>query len=670
MIRTKLALVLFLAATLSGCGGGSDGAQGASGPSGANGLNGASGAIGAAGAQGAPGAVGAAGATGASGANGAIGATGPAGAAGATGAPGATGSAGASGATGATGSTGATGPTGPTGATGGTGSGAGGTIASPITVTGKVQKGPLIFGSTVWISELDAKLNSTGKVYVTQTTDNLGNFTATISPTSSVVRITTSGFYYDEASGSLSTTPITLNAILDLSTNSNPVVNLLTTLQTERLISLVAQGKTYATALVQSQKETLSFFKIDPIKINNFTNFSAMSLVGSSDQDAVLTAATAIVSQMAVNAAKIDASTPSAEMVYLLSQIGYELYINGSVTTASLTSGEKIAATGLNTITIRNSLESYYSSKGMPVVAPNFEEWIDKSGSGTLPQRIIGAIGLGFPAVFAESGTTVTSNTITVSGIPSGTVTAVKSSDGIIIINGTSTGKNNGVISNGSTLTLQAKAPAFGKTSSIEITVGSSKAIWNITSRVPKIGSFPARTVQTPEYMGGLGPGLYTAIPFYAKASFFAHYAAVALEPTASSTVEKSVASLSIYSDESGLPGRNLFSSNVFGQYFSGKFDTLDGSDFYLGTSGPAIQAQFSGAGVSLEFGKKYWIVVKFITPPDTSFGATTHTYGINADNLPALGSTNGTDWVRATTSAMYGAPTSVNIMPNYFVSD
>ena len=43
-------------------------------------------------------------------------------------------------------------------------------------ISGFIQKGPYINGSSLMISELDSKLNPTGKVFNTQITDNKGTF--------------------------------------------------------------------------------------------------------------------------------------------------------------------------------------------------------------------------------------------------------------------------------------------------------------------------------------------------------------------------------------------------------------------------------------------------------------------------------------------------------------
>ena len=49
--------------------------------------------------------------------------------------------------------------------------------ATSYKLSGSAQKGPLIFGSNIWVSELDSTLSPNGKIYLAQTHDDLGNFT-------------------------------------------------------------------------------------------------------------------------------------------------------------------------------------------------------------------------------------------------------------------------------------------------------------------------------------------------------------------------------------------------------------------------------------------------------------------------------------------------------------
>ena len=151
---------------------------------------------------------------------------------------------------------------------------------------GQAQKGPLIFGSRIWVSELDSSLNPNGKIYLAQTKDDLDNFVISAVIATNLVELVGTGYYMDELTGSLSTSPITLSAIADLSVDNTPTINILTSLQAPRLKALILQGKTYAQAASQSQTEVLSAFGINSSKISAFNTLYAIKINGISDQNA------------------------------------------------------------------------------------------------------------------------------------------------------------------------------------------------------------------------------------------------------------------------------------------------------------------------------------------------------------------------------------------------
>lgn len=151
------------------------------------------------------------------------------------------------------------------------------------TLSGQVQKGPFGIGSQVTVNELDASLNPTGKVYNVQTSDELGNFAVASQIGTNLVEIVGDGFYMDELTGQLAASRIQLRAIADLSVNATPTVNILTSLQEQRLKALLSQGMTYTAANTQSQTEVLAVFGIDTTKINSLSTLYAMKINGTTD---------------------------------------------------------------------------------------------------------------------------------------------------------------------------------------------------------------------------------------------------------------------------------------------------------------------------------------------------------------------------------------------------
>jgi len=117
----------------------------------------------------------------------------------------------------------------------GCGGGGGSASTNQYTMSGTAQKGPFVLGSTITVSELDSALGSNGTTYTTQTTDDLGHFNLSTKVKSNLVEIMGVGYYMNEMTGTLSTGTVTLRAIADLKVNTNPVLNVLTTIQQSRL---------------------------------------------------------------------------------------------------------------------------------------------------------------------------------------------------------------------------------------------------------------------------------------------------------------------------------------------------------------------------------------------------------------------------------------------------
>src|SRR5262249_46300640 len=86
----------------------------------------------------------------------------------------------------------------------------------PTSVSGAVQKGPFVRGSSVTVQELDPKLAPTGRSFQVTTSDDVGDFAIPINVSSRYVEIIATGYYFSELSDDLSTAPLTLRSLADL----------------------------------------------------------------------------------------------------------------------------------------------------------------------------------------------------------------------------------------------------------------------------------------------------------------------------------------------------------------------------------------------------------------------------------------------------------------------
>lgn len=266
-------------------------------------------------------------------------------------------------------------------------SGGGGNKPPTFPLSGRIQKGPFAIGSQISVNSLDSKLSPTGTVYNTQTSDALGNFSVTGKVAGPNVEIVAQGFYLDELSGQLSASQIQLRAISDLSANSTPTVNVLTTLQEQRLKELVSKGASIASAKSQSEKEVLALFEIDSTKLHTLTTFDSMRIDGTSDPDAALLAISALLSQMATDKAQTNGTTQAAELSNLVNTVAAEIAGTGTLSSPSFVSERNLAATEIVASAIAANLETYYANNGETVTAPDFAQWIDQNETGILPQQ-------------------------------------------------------------------------------------------------------------------------------------------------------------------------------------------------------------------------------------------------------------------------------------------
>jgi uncharacterized protein YjdB/N-acetylneuraminic acid mutarotase len=238
--------------------------------------------------------------------------------------------------------------------------------------SGVAQKGPLIQGSTVTAQELDPRLSPTGLQFTYQILTNFGTFSPTSTFTSQYLGLIATGYYFDELANAVSTGPITLNAYSDLSADSVLNVNLLTTLEYQRIQHLVTESNmTFAAARAQAETEVLAALNIPA---GSYGSFDSLNLTGSSDGDYILAA----ISSLFVYGNS--AGPLNARIASFQSDIGTNGVITNPATTAALVA----AAKGVNPAAVASNLTRYYSSQGVTFIATNISDWIAQSGDGVI----------------------------------------------------------------------------------------------------------------------------------------------------------------------------------------------------------------------------------------------------------------------------------------------
>ncbi len=185
-------------------------------------------------------------------------------------------------------------------------------------ITGISQKGPFAEGSNVTIYELNEKLEKTKKVFKGKT-DSKGYFEIEVDELASpYIMLKVNGRYFNEVSGELSSVPITLNAVADVSEESEANINALTHLEHERVLKLVKSGKDFEAAKQQAQREVLGALGIS---VSGLINSESMNILGSSASDSVLLLVSIL----------LQGGRTAGELVHLLTDFGGEIRDSGSV---------------------------------------------------------------------------------------------------------------------------------------------------------------------------------------------------------------------------------------------------------------------------------------------------------------------------------------------------
>lgn len=228
-------------------------------------------------------------------------------------------------------------------------------------LSGFVQKGPFVNGSSITIVELNSDLGQTGKTFHSSIIDNSGAFEQkNIELVSQFIELKVDGFYFDETTGQNSTQPLTLYTITDIETVNAANVNVLTHLEKSRVEYLVKQGKTFAAAKQQAQREVLAIFGFEPIEATS----ESLNLT----QNAQLLAISCI----------LQSTLSVSELIELMANIKADMRTDGKLDNISL--GTKLMnnayAAKIALTTIRQNLENKYAELGITVTIPDFESYI------------------------------------------------------------------------------------------------------------------------------------------------------------------------------------------------------------------------------------------------------------------------------------------------------
>ena len=222
-----------------------------------------------------------------------------------------------------------------------------------VDITGFVQKGPFVQGSSVTVYDLREDLSQTGISFNAQINDNKGSFSIEgVTLSSGYITLRADGFYFNEVSGETSASQITLYALADANDITNVNVNILTHLEKGRVEYLIRNGKSFSEAKAQAQKEVLQIFSIEK---NDITASESLNITEGGTDNAILLALSAI----------LQGFRSESELTELLSDISNDIKEDGILNEGDLGARLVGQALYLDTASINDNLIMKYQPLGV-----------------------------------------------------------------------------------------------------------------------------------------------------------------------------------------------------------------------------------------------------------------------------------------------------------------
>lgn len=242
-------------------------------------------------------------------------------------------------------------------------------------IAGHIEKGPFVQGSEVTLTDLNKDLSQSGKSFTTNTSSDLGSFDfgQTLDLSSGLVELKTSGYFYNECTGKLSNSQITLKAVANADESASLNVNLLTHLEYARVKKLVKDGFSFSKAKSQAEKEILSTFAIT----DKMSTPEKVSIADNNKDAAILLAISSIM--------LYDKS--EAEFSEFIAKFSSDLEKDGTIDDNSIKEQIKEGQEHCHPSEIVKTMEDFYKGKGSNVNINDFSSFVDFNGDGVIDEN-------------------------------------------------------------------------------------------------------------------------------------------------------------------------------------------------------------------------------------------------------------------------------------------
>ena len=245
-------------------------------------------------------------------------------------------------------------------------------------VGGKVEKGPFVRGTAIQMQPLDADLDETGESFTSTITDNEGTFTfGSKLLKSPYVKLSASGYYFNEVTGELSKGTLALNAVANLQNAADVNLNILSHLKYQRVMDLVAKdGKSFKEANNQAQEEVLKTFGLEKYAKTDVNHFSITS---GTDEAAALIAVSSLILY----------NRSEAQITEYLSQLSEEFAEDGNFSeTTKLQIRKDMFSLESKLPQIAENIKKRYQEMGKEIAVKNLIYYFDWDGDGTAGNEI------------------------------------------------------------------------------------------------------------------------------------------------------------------------------------------------------------------------------------------------------------------------------------------
>lgn len=240
---------------------------------------------------------------------------------------------------------------------------------------GGVEKGPLIIGSSISASRLDAGGLPTGEVFGGQIESDAGDFDLGEVPTG-LYRLEANGFHFDEVRGALGTAPITLRAVAEVGGDTIHI-NLLTDLSHVRTLALLEDGMAFADARANAEQDLVAALPIGaPGLVLEDAATVVTMLVGDSPAARYLLAVSALLANDALIAAD-GGPAVDAELQQRMNTLGADLRDDGLLDPSAVSALE-LPLLQLDPAQVEANLSARLVTLGLPGDVPNLDLVLDQ----------------------------------------------------------------------------------------------------------------------------------------------------------------------------------------------------------------------------------------------------------------------------------------------------